>query len=85
MIAAKAEYEYLCDKPYQDNRKVRVAGPFTVESLSPFRVPWCRRERRADRPVGRGAGEVTAADPHDVHRSGILPYLGELHLSVSSG
>jgi adenine-specific DNA-methyltransferase len=37
-IAAKAEYEYLYDKPYQDNRKVRVAGPFTVESLSPHRV-----------------------------------------------
>jgi adenine-specific DNA-methyltransferase len=37
-IAAKAEFEYLYDKPYQDNRKVRVAGPFTVESLSPHRM-----------------------------------------------
>ncbi|MCL2075283.1 MAG: site-specific DNA-methyltransferase [Betaproteobacteria bacterium] len=37
-IAAKAEYEYLYDKPYPDNKKVRVAGPFTVESLSPHRV-----------------------------------------------
>ena len=37
-IAAKAEYEYLYDKPYDDKRKVRVAGPFTVESLSPHRV-----------------------------------------------
>jgi adenine-specific DNA-methyltransferase len=37
-IAAKAEHEYLYDKPYQDNKKVRVAGPFTVESLSPHRV-----------------------------------------------
>jgi adenine-specific DNA-methyltransferase len=37
-IAAKAESEYLYDKPYQDNKKVRVAGPFTVESLSPHRV-----------------------------------------------
>jgi adenine-specific DNA-methyltransferase len=36
-IAAKAEYEYLYDKPYEDNKKVRVAGPFTVESLSPHR------------------------------------------------
>jgi adenine-specific DNA-methyltransferase len=36
-IAAKAEYEYLYDKPYEDSRKVRVAGPFTVESLSPHR------------------------------------------------
>ncbi|MBF6567725.1 MAG: site-specific DNA-methyltransferase [Candidatus Binataceae bacterium] len=37
-IAAKAEPEYLFDKPYPDNKKVRVAGPFTVESLSPHRV-----------------------------------------------
>jgi adenine-specific DNA-methyltransferase len=37
-IAAKAEYEYLYDKPYVDNKKVRVAGPFTVESLSPHRM-----------------------------------------------
>jgi adenine-specific DNA-methyltransferase len=37
-IAAKAEHEYLYDKPYQDKKKVRVAGPFTVESLSPHRV-----------------------------------------------
>ncbi len=37
-ISAKAEYEYLYDKPYDDKRKVRVAGPFTVESLSPHRV-----------------------------------------------
>ena len=37
-IAAKAEYEYLYDKPYDDAKKVRVAGPFTVESVSPHRV-----------------------------------------------
>jgi len=37
-IAAKAEYEYLYDKPYEDKKKVRVAGPFTVESLSPHRM-----------------------------------------------
>jgi adenine-specific DNA-methyltransferase len=37
-ITAKAEFENLYDKPYEDNKKVRVAGPFTVESLSPHRV-----------------------------------------------
>ncbi len=37
-IAAKAEFEHLYDKPYEDKKKVRVAGPFTVESLSPHRV-----------------------------------------------
>ena len=37
-IAAKADCEYLYDKPYEDKSKVRVAGPFTVESISPHRV-----------------------------------------------
>ena len=37
-IAAKAEFEYLYDKPYEAKKTVRVAGPFTVESLSPHRV-----------------------------------------------
>ena len=37
-IATHAEYEYLYDKPYEDRSKVRVAGPFTVESISPHRV-----------------------------------------------
>jgi adenine-specific DNA-methyltransferase len=36
-IAAKAEFEYLFDRPYTDNSRMRVAGPFTVESLSPHR------------------------------------------------
>ncbi|MDH4381641.1 MAG: DNA methyltransferase [Gammaproteobacteria bacterium] len=37
-IAAKAEFEYLYDKPYENKKKIRVAGPFTVESLSPHRT-----------------------------------------------
>jgi adenine-specific DNA-methyltransferase len=36
-IAAKADFEYLYDKPYEDKKTVRVAGPFTVESISPHR------------------------------------------------
>ena len=34
----EADNEYLYDKPYSDNSKVRVAGPFTVEGLSPHRT-----------------------------------------------
>jgi adenine-specific DNA-methyltransferase len=37
-ITAKADYEFLYDKPYEDRKTVRVAGPFTVESISPHRV-----------------------------------------------
>lgn len=37
-IATKADVEYLYDQPYEDSKTVRVAGPFTVESVSPHRT-----------------------------------------------
>lgn len=36
-IKRHAEFEVLYDKPHEDKKKVRVSGPFTVESLSPHR------------------------------------------------
>ena len=37
-IARNAETETLYDQPYEDNKRLRVCGPFSVESLSPHRV-----------------------------------------------
>jgi adenine-specific DNA-methyltransferase len=37
-IAQKANVELLYDRPHEDISKIRVTGPFTVESLSPHRV-----------------------------------------------
>jgi adenine-specific DNA-methyltransferase len=37
-IAKKADVELLYDRPYEDKSRIRVAGPLTVESLSPHRV-----------------------------------------------
>ena len=37
-ISRKADYSFLYDQPVEDRQKVRVAGPFTVESLSPHRT-----------------------------------------------
>jgi adenine-specific DNA-methyltransferase len=37
-IARKADTEFLFDQPYEDPKRVRVSGPFTVESLSPHRM-----------------------------------------------
>ncbi|MGA9473177.1 MAG: site-specific DNA-methyltransferase, partial [Terriglobales bacterium] len=37
-ISRHAETETLYDQPYEDNKRVRVCGPFSVESLSPHRV-----------------------------------------------
>jgi adenine-specific DNA-methyltransferase len=62
-IAAKADFEYLYDKPYEDNKKVRVAGPFTVESLSPHRVLAVdENDDLVDRP---GTSDVSARDAQD--------------------
>ena len=49
-IAAKATYEHLYDQPYEDKKRVRVTGPFTVESLSPHRV---LDVDETDKPVDR--------------------------------
>jgi adenine-specific DNA-methyltransferase len=37
-IAKHADTAFLYDLPYEDKSKVRVTGPFTVESLSPHRI-----------------------------------------------
>lgn len=37
-IRATADYEHLYDQPYVNNKCIRVAGPFTVESVSPHRM-----------------------------------------------
>ena len=51
-IATKADYEHLYDKPFEDKKRVRVTGPFTVESLSPHRV---LEVDENDKPVDRVA------------------------------
>jgi adenine-specific DNA-methyltransferase len=47
-IAKNADVELLYDRPYQDNSRIRVAGPFTVESLSPHRVVPADEEELAE-------------------------------------
>ena len=77
-IAAKAEFEYLYDKPYDDKKKVRVAGPFTVESLCPHRVLGVDENDELIDPLPRhgaeyGAKQTFAADdpgePQDRRRA----------------
>jgi adenine-specific DNA-methyltransferase len=65
-IARAADVEYLYDRPYSDPGKVRVAGPFTVESLSPHRtVPADQEELSAELDVGesrRKRGPLSTPD-----------------------
>jgi adenine-specific DNA-methyltransferase len=51
-IARRAETEFLYDQPYEDSKRIRVSGPFTVESLSPHRVLSTEEER----PVSEVSG-----------------------------
>ena len=64
-IAAKAEFEYLYDKPYDDKKKVRVAGPFTVESLSPHRTLGVDENDELIDPASSGQGSVAGGQTQD--------------------
>ncbi len=61
-IAAKADSEFLYDKPYEDKSKVRVAGPFTVESLSPHRTMIVNDDDTITDPLKLGATAEGATD-----------------------
>jgi len=52
-IRRRAETETLYDQPYEDKNRIRVSGPFTVESLSPDRIVSTDEERPASELVGQ--------------------------------
>lgn len=56
-IKRHAEFELLYDKPYEDRKRVRVTGPFTVESLSPL------RSLSFGDPEGSGSERAGETDP----------------------
>lgn len=63
-IKRHADFELLYDRPYEDKKKVRVSGPFTVESLSPhrslaFAQTTGSRESAAETEAARDADSAT--------------------------
>ncbi len=56
-IARHADTELLYDRPYEDNKKIRVAGRFTVESVSPHRTSRFETEVPASEVEGEHADE----------------------------
>lgn len=61
-IARNADVEYLYDRPYKARGVVRVAGPFTVESLSPHRVLPMGEDPYLEELLGaEGEGDLSAA------------------------
>jgi adenine-specific DNA-methyltransferase len=70
-IAAKADQEYLYDKPYEDRSTVRVAGPFTVESLSPHRILVVDENDDLVQQGTYGSGENFIAERGDGYHGGV--------------
>ncbi len=73
-IARYAETETLYYQPYEDNKRIRVTGPFTVESLSPHRVIAVDEERpaaetQAQKEAGVGQFETMILD--NLKKSGV--------------
>jgi len=73
-IARYAETETLYDQPYEDNKRIRVTGPFTVESLSPHRVIATDEERptteiEAQKEAGVGQFETMILD--NLNKAGV--------------
>ncbi|MBY5325215.1 site-specific DNA-methyltransferase [Rhizobium leguminosarum] len=62
-IARATDVELLYDRPYEDKTKVRVAGPFTVESLSPHRVVAAREDTLGADLAASGAITSRASTP----------------------
>jgi len=62
-IARHADTEMLYDQPYEDAKRLRVTGPFTVESLSPHRVLAAEEAR----PTAEADGQQQASDQFETH------------------
>ena len=64
-IARRADIEYLYDRPYEDKSRIRVAGPFTVESLSPHRVVPADEDELLNLPSAPGQRRKAETPPVD--------------------
>jgi len=73
-IARHADTELLYDQPYEDPKRIRVTGPFTVESLSPHRVLATDEERPAterEAAEATGPGQFEAMIIENLRKAGV--------------
>jgi adenine-specific DNA-methyltransferase len=73
-IARHADTEILYDQPYEDNKRIRVTGPFTVESLSPHRVLAADEEIPSSRKEAQkesGPGQFEAMILENLKKAGV--------------
>jgi len=77
-IARHAEQETLYDQPQESRKKVRVTGPFTVESLSPHRT---LEPSAADGEVAESTEEFLPTILDNLRKAGVQNTVREEHLS----
>jgi adenine-specific DNA-methyltransferase len=70
-IARQADTELLVDQPYEDRKRVRVSGPFTVESLSPHRVLDEDHDRPSSEQPESEAGTFVAMILENLRKAGV--------------
>jgi len=73
-ILRHADTEVLYDKPHEDAKRVRVTGPFTVESLSPHRVLPADDERPRSEQLGQrdaAAGQFETMILDNLRKAGV--------------
>lgn len=71
----QAEQEVLYDQPHEQKEKIRVAGPFTVESLSPHRISDAGEMISSDRFVEIVVANLLKAGVQTGDRGGRLEFI----------
>ncbi len=70
-IARNVDTETLFDQPYEDHKKIRVTGPFTVESLSPHRVLSTDIDQPHSEQAEGAGGDFTALLLDNLRKAGV--------------
>lgn len=73
-IARRAEQEIIYDQPCEDTKRIRVTGPFTVESLSPHRILSSDQElprTQGETETGTGGGKFETMILDNLKTSGV--------------
>jgi adenine-specific DNA-methyltransferase len=83
-IARHAETETLYDQPYEDPKRVRVTGPFTVESLSPHRVLSPDEEKPSSEKSERHAGNFVTTILDNLKKAGVQNTIKKERLKFES-
>jgi adenine-specific DNA-methyltransferase len=82
-IAHNADHEILYDQPYEDRKRIRVSGPFSVESLSPHRVLATDEEIPVSEREGRkssGSGQFETMILENLKKAGVQNTIKNEHL-----